>query len=280
MNLGQHPELLDRIAVRYALGLVKGAAKRRLEAQSRQSAVVRARLLLWQERMHAMLELHTAGLSSSEAASAKTTQQLRNVWLRIENSLPSLPVANPQRQVNWQPMEQARHALDALRRRVHQWSAVAALASVAALAGWGLQWQAKDQLASNQIALAKAEQQLQQQAARQQVQYVAVLADDQFAATVLVTFDADKQRLILQRISNFQEEADKSLQLWAVYPGQAPLSLGLPDRNAEVRLTTAPGSIRDGAVLAMSLEPKGGAPAGSGPTGPILFKGQMLKPSL
>jgi anti-sigma-K factor RskA len=29
-------------------------------------------------------------------------------------------------------------------------------------------------------------------------------------------------------------------------------------------------------ALAVSLEPKGGAPAGSGPTGPVLFKGPWL----
>jgi anti-sigma-K factor RskA len=273
MNLGQHPELLDRIALRYALGLVKGAARRRLEAQARQSAGVRARLLLWQERMNSMLELHTTAPTSAP-------KNLRNVWIRIENALGALPKEAAERQVTWQPLEQARLALDALRRSARRWTAAAVTAGLAAIVGWGMQWHSSDQLSKNQATLAQMQLQLQQQAARQQVEYVAVLSDEQSAATVLVTFDAAKQRLIIQRVSNFQEDADKSLQLWAVQPGQAPRSLGLPGSGTEMRLTAAPELIRGAAVLAMSLEPKGGAPAGSGPTGPILFKGALLKPTL
>jgi anti-sigma-K factor RskA len=33
-------------------------------------------------------------------------------------------------------------------------------------------------------------------------------------------------------------------------------------------------------ALAISLEPKGGVPAGSGPTGPVLFKGALLPTTL
>ncbi|MFM7330316.1 MAG: anti-sigma factor domain-containing protein, partial [Brachymonas sp.] len=219
MNLGQHPDLLDRIALRYSLGLVKGAARRRLEAQARQSAAVRARLLLWQERMHAMLELHSA-------APAYAPQNLRNVWIRIENALGAMPQEMAERQLTWQPLKQARFALDALRRSVRQWTAAAVTAGIAAIVGWGMQWHSSDQLSQNQATLAQMQLQLQQQTARQQVEYVAVLADEQSAANVLVTFDANKQRLIIQRVGNFQEAADKSLQLWAVQPGLAPRSLG------------------------------------------------------
>jgi anti-sigma-K factor RskA len=270
MNLGQHPELLDQLAARYAVGILKGGARRRLEAQARQSAAVRARLLLWQERMHSMLELQPS-------SPPHATSQLHNVWKRIENSLAALPKVVIEPTASWPPLVQARQALDALRRKAMYWSAAAVTAGLAAVVGWGLQLQATDQLANNRTQLAQLQQQLQAQAARQQVEYVAVLADDKSSATVLVTFDADKQRMILQRVSNFQEDADKSLQLWAVQPGQAPQSLGLPGAGKEMRLTTSSDLVRGAAVLAISLEPKGGAPAGSGPTGPILFKGQLLK---
>ncbi len=270
MNFGQHPELLDQLAARYALGILKGGARRRLEAQARQSAAVRARVLLWQERMHAMLELQPS-------LPPHATSQLQNVWKRIENSLATLPKSVIEPVVSWPPLVQAHQALEALRRKAMYWSAAAVTAGLAAVVGWGLQLQTTHQLASNRTQLAQLQQQLQAQAARQQVEYVAVLADDKSSATVLVTFDADKQRMILQRVSNFQEDTDKSLQLWAVQPGQAPQSLGLPGSGKEMRLTTSPAIVRGAAVLAISLEPKGGAPAGSGPTGPILFKGELLK---
>jgi anti-sigma-K factor RskA len=270
MNLGQNPELLDQLAARYAVGILKGGARRRLEAQARQSATVRARLLLWQERMHAMLELQPQ-------STPHLATQLQNVWKRIENSLMTTPEVVIEPAASWPPLAQARQALEALKRKAMYWSGAALTAGLAAVVGWGLQLHTTDQLANNRVQLTQLQQQLQTQAARQQVEYVAVLADEKSSATVLVTFDADKQRMILQRVSNFQEDADKSLQLWAVQPGQAPQSLGLPGSGQEMRLTASPALVRGAAVLAISLEPKGGAPAGSGPTGPILFKGQLLK---
>jgi anti-sigma-K factor RskA len=57
MNLGKHPELLDRLAAGYALGTLRGGARRRLEFYSRQSATVRTATLLWQERLAAFAEL-------------------------------------------------------------------------------------------------------------------------------------------------------------------------------------------------------------------------------
>ena len=33
-------------------------------------------------------------------------------------------------------------------------------------------------------------------------------------------------------------------------------------------------------ALALSLEPRGGVPAGSGPSGPVLFKGALIQTAL
>jgi len=46
-----------------------------------------------------------------------------------------------------------------------------------------------------------------------------------------------------------------------------------------VKLTAAQEQVREVPALAISLEPQGGAPAGSGPTGPVLFKGALLPTS-
>jgi anti-sigma-K factor RskA len=43
-----------------------------------------------------------------------------------------------------------------------------------------------------------------------------------------------------------------------------------------VHLTAAEGQLRQVPALAISLEPRGGAPVGSGPTGPVLFKGAFV----
>nr|MDQ6882335.1 RNA polymerase subunit sigma-70 [Pseudomonadota bacterium] len=47
-----------------------------------------------------------------------------------------------------------------------------------------------------------------------------------------------------------------------------------------IRMTAAEGEVKEMPALAISLEPKGGVPAGSGPTGPVLFKGPLLQTTL
>lgn len=106
-----------------------------------------------------------------------------------------------------------------------------------------------------------------------EIRYVAMLADDRSAPQMLVTFDAKNGTLTLKRLGDFREQLDRSLQLWALPPGAAPRSLGVVEGGPVIRLTAGEGQVRQVLALAISLEPKGGAPAGSGPTGPVLFKG-------
>ena len=73
MNLAQHPETLDRIAASYALGSLRGGARRRFEAMARVQAAVRAAALAWQTRLSAMTELQ-------EQATPDPA-----VWTRIHN---------------------------------------------------------------------------------------------------------------------------------------------------------------------------------------------------
>lgn len=262
MNIAQNPELLDMLASRYAVGIMRGGARRRFEFHSRQSATVRARTLLWQERMHAIMELPSPAHPSP------------NVWKRIENSLSAVPgrvlQASPK-------LQQLQNKLKSMRKQLVWWRAGAAFAGIAAVAGTLFTLQSSQSLETSGQQIAQLEKQLQAQAAQQQVQYVAVLADEKSDASVLVTFDPDKKRLVLQRVGGYQEAADKSLQLWALPPGQAPQSLGVMGGDKVLKLTAAPDQIRNVPTLAISLEPKGGVPSSTGPTGPVLFKGALLQ---
>lgn len=68
-------------------------------------------------------------------------------------------------------------------------------------------------------------------------------------------------------------------ELWAIQGGAAPISMGLVPVNARttVELSDAVRSgWGEGSVLAITLEPKGGAPAGI-PTGPIVAQGAVTK---
>jgi anti-sigma-K factor RskA len=109
------------------------------------------------------------------------------------------------------------------------------------------------------------------------VEYVAVLSDQQQAAAMLVTFDPRRSMLTLKRVSAMPAPPDRSLQLWSVMPGSPPRSLGLIGNEPMTSMPDPMPEMKDKPLLAVSLEPRGGAPAGSGPTGPIVLKGPLLQ---
>ena len=73
MNILQNPELLDHLASSYALGTLRGGARRRFETLAREQAPIRAAALIWQSRLASMNELQPQ--SVPDAA----------VWTRIDN---------------------------------------------------------------------------------------------------------------------------------------------------------------------------------------------------
>jgi len=269
MNLTEHPELLDKLAASHALGTLRGGARRRFEAMARHSPVVRAAALVWQERFASMTELQPG-----EAPSP-------NVWKRIQNLVHAQQEA-ARRQLQENAM------LDKLRRGLGWWRGAALAGGLATLAAAvvGLNLSREVDAQGSRLAAAdqKSSQLAQQNAqlaqrleAAPQIQYVAVLADDKAAASMLVTFDPRHNSLTLKRVGGFQEGPDRSLQLWALPPGGGPQSLGVLGGGPVVKLTAAEGQVREVPALAISLEPLGGAPAGSGPTGPVLFKGALIQ---
>jgi anti-sigma-K factor RskA len=97
---------------------------------------------------------------------------------------------------------------------------------------------------------------------------------------MLVTFDPKNNKLTLQRVGGYRETGNQSLQLWALPPGGGPRSLGVLGSDKVLRLTALEGDVREVPTLAISLEPKGGVPSETGPTGPVLFKGALIQKML
>ena len=73
MNLTRNPQLLDQLAAAYALGSLRGGARRRFEQLAREYPQVRASALLWQGRWSAFAEVQAP--VRPDAA----------VWTRIHN---------------------------------------------------------------------------------------------------------------------------------------------------------------------------------------------------
>jgi anti-sigma-K factor RskA len=250
MNLTAHPELLELLAASHALGTLRGGARRRFEALAREQAPVRAAALVWQGRLASMTELQTPIIPDAA------------VWTRIRNMIDA---------------EQTQHAVERQRdaanaagkpqggwlRSLALWRGATAAGALATVLAVVVGLNLRDQLINAPA-----------------VQYVAVLSDDQSAASMLVTFDPKKKQLVLQRVGGYNEGTDKSLQLWALPPGGAPRSLGVLDNAPALRLAASESDVHAVPTLAVTLEAKGGVPPGSGPKGPIVFKGALIEKTI
>jgi anti-sigma-K factor RskA len=257
MRLQDHPELLDRLAASYALGTLRGGARRRFETLARQQPAIQRACQHWQGRLAGLTELQPA------------IEPPPYVWTRIQNQLQhrarTSPGATPTAGSGWW-------------QSLLVWRSVAAAGALATVAAVVVGLQVNEDLRTQSGAqIAELRQQLQ---ATPQIQYVAVLADDRSAASMLVTFDPKNNTLVLQRVGGFQEGRDKSLQLWALPPAGAPRSLGVLGQGPLVKLTAGESDVREVPTLAISLEPLGGVPGAGGPTGPVLFKGSLIQRQL
>ena len=258
MNIHKNSGLMDQLAASYALGTLRGGARRRFETLARDNVTLRAAALIWQGRLASVAELQP------EAAPSPA------VWQRIENlvnaekqaramqAARSVPVASASVGSNWWSS-------------LGLWRGAAAAGSfatvIAVMTGLNFTNQLNGQVQELSAKLSST----------QAIEYVAVLADDKANASILVTFDPNTQKLMLKRVGDFREQPDKSLELWALPPGAPAKSLGVMTGNAVVQLTAAGSDIRRSPALAITLEPKGGVPPGTAPTGPILFKGALIK---
>ncbi len=78
-------------------------------------------------------------------------------------------------------------------------------------------------------------------------------------------------QLTLTRVAGSDAEAGKDYELWIIEGDNAPVSLGV---LTEASVTIPAPKAAEGYLLAITLEPKGGAPEGK-PTGPILAAGPL-----
>lgn len=197
MRLTRHPDLLDRMAAQYALGVLRGGARRRMEQLAREEPAVRAAIGHWQVRLSGMAELQP----SAEAVEA--------VWCGIEQRLgwkpvPSAGAAEPW----WQKLWTA---------PVFWRGAAAAMTVIAALAV-GIGWQ-MTQRQPGEAAV------------------VAVLNNAQSKPALLVSWDGAARELLVQRLDDMPLSGQQVLQLWALPEGGKPQSLGVIGRERAARLT-------------------------------------------
>jgi anti-sigma-K factor RskA len=81
--------------------------------------------------------------------------------------------------------------------------------------------------------------------------------------------------LLVRAVAGATPPSDRAFELWAIPLGATrPRSLGVIPANGELKLAPPPPDLRDGATLAISIEPAGGSPTHQ-PTGPVVFVGTV-----
>ncbi|TLY47393.1 MAG: anti-sigma factor [Gammaproteobacteria bacterium] len=105
---------------------------------------------------------------------------------------------------------------------------------------------------------------------------VATMQQDDGKPLFTATIDAASGKLIVMPLG-VSIPADRTVELWLIPPGDKPHSLGLIDAQ-HAWPVLVPTALRSAlaakALVAVSIEPPGGAPHGQ-PTGPIIAKGEI-----
>jgi len=105
---------------------------------------------------------------------------------------------------------------------------------------------------------------------------VASLAADKTDVRYLAAYDARSSEIGLSHVAG-DRTAGHDFELWIIKGNAPPVSLGVIPAGSHVHLVVAPGHrslIDSGALFAITLEPRGGAPTGK-PTGPVVASGDL-----
>ena len=107
---------------------------------------------------------------------------------------------------------------------------------------------------------------------------IASLTDEQARPALVVTADRARGVMTVKVVTGVPLTPQQALQLWAVPRDGKPRSLGVLGASRQLTLPLPASAIGDDvAMLAVSLEPKGGSPNPDGPSGPILYKGGWVR---
>ncbi|MGH8777629.1 anti-sigma factor [Paraburkholderia sp.] len=244
MDLRRYPDLLDRLAGEYALGTLRGGARRRLRSYAERDPVVRIALERWQRRLDAMAEL------------AQPVAPPPSVWTAIAHRLRSETTqAAPVRPAG---------------RSATFWRAWAVAASACAVAAVVVALVAPVRNLFEPVPVAR------QEAATSAGQLqVAVLNDTQGHATLLVTWNEQQRTVAMHPLVPVETPAGKAMELWGLPTQGHPVSLGLLPAGVAGTIA-ARHDPHAYAQLAVSLEPPGGSTNPAGPSGPVLFVGKLV----
>lgn len=236
------PRRRAALAAEYALGTLRGPARRHFERLLHDDFALREEVRHWENDLYPPL---------LQALPEQPPPE--RVWKAIN------------RQTRPDTAPRARRTADSgLWRSIGFWRGWAALASAALLV----------------LVLYQALQKPAVTPAPQPA-YVAVVADHANRPAWLIQIN-DDYTLEVRTLRPQRREADRSFELWLLPDGERdPVSLGLLPASGGAELSLDPATrqlLPTAAGLAVSLEPAGGSPEDVA-TGPVLYQGLLSAPS-
>ena len=288
MNIVGRVDLMELLAAEYALGTLRGGARRRLEALARDNSGLHERMKAWEARMGNLGELQTLHVPSAR------------VWTNIEQHLPRAKIENKSSPDTAEGAPSESHGnLDKLKAprgvskrwrwpalwhparslneggALNGWRYGACAAGVCAMValGWGANRQAELQVSQAELSQIKTEMSTESVLGS----FVSVLNDESGVPQLVASLSGNSTGLRIERVGSYEETPEKSLQLWAIGADGAPHALGVLGATRAARVAEFESAIAGAQVLAVSLENRGGVKAGQGPQGPVIWKGAWVR---
>lgn len=234
---------MDRLAAEYALGTLDRNERIEAEIALGTDGEFARHVELWERRL--------ASLSEAEREIVPPA----SLWKRIEAALPAAPST----------VAGISGSIENLKRSLAVWR-YATVGAVAAAVAMAFVWVGGIQSPFGPAAPVE--------------RYVAVLQSKGGETGFVVTMDMKDKQFAIRPVSA-QTPEDGSYELWCIMPGKHPaMTVGLVKTEVAemvkmpVQLTRE--ELEKGVELAVSMEPKGGAPSGRS-MGPIMFAGLLLK---
>jgi anti-sigma-K factor RskA len=100
--------------------------------------------------------------------------------------------------------------------------------------------------------------------------YVAVLHPPQGSEPAFVA-TGGRSGLLVHAVATAAAPADRGFELWAIPKGEKPLSLGLIPADGRLELGALPAPLGEGVTLAITIEPKAGAPHAAPSSAPVFL---------
>jgi anti-sigma-K factor RskA len=265
---GDQPPSADILAGEYVLGVLDAQARRDAEARI-QSDPGFARLVLeWEQRLSPWLD------------AATPVQPPAHLWPRIRTSLGWTAAA-----ANSEELRSTVAPSNSLWQRAGLWRATTALAAglaiVAFFVGRNIGPAIDTPTQGPVVGVPPEVKPPNTQPPGEDpnaTRPVTTLAADDGRTGWLASVDRDKGTVLMVPVPSKGDEQGRVPELWLIPPGESPKSLGLVsiDRAHTVKVPeTLREALSQGAVLAITLEPPGGAPQGVA-TGPIVAKGDLV----